>query len=340
MFEYLMPNLIMPCYENSMLFESMKFCVYVQKRAFNPWGMSESAFYSFDPNLNYQYKAHGAGKLALKRGQEKECVISPYSSFLALQMVPKSAIKNLKKLSQIGMEGRYGFFEAADFTPMRQLGKKYEIVKCFMAHHLGMSLIAADNAVNDGIMQRRFIRDREMAAYAELLQEKVPIGQIVLRKPSREVPEKPRIFTWQGWKTTGEGVNLNNPVCTLMSNGSYSVALSESGASRSMWRDLMVTRFDGVQVGDFQGMSFYLKIGNETVSLLPLPELNEKAQYSFAFTDRYGEIFAKREEFVSCMNVKVSPDHQGELRSIRINNNLNKSMEAELICYFEPVIAK
>ena len=81
MFEYLMPNLLLPCYENSLLYESMKFCVYVQKRAHSPWGISESAFYAFDPNLNYRYKAHGVGRLALKRGQDKERVISPYSTF-------------------------------------------------------------------------------------------------------------------------------------------------------------------------------------------------------------------------------------------------------------------
>ncbi len=339
MFEYLMPNLIMPCYENSMLFESMKFCAYVQKRAFSPWGMSESAFYSFDPNMNYQYKAHGAGGLALKRGQDKECVISPYSSFLALQVFPKSAVKNLKKLSQMGMEGRYGFFEAVDFTPSRQMGKKYEIVKCFMAHHLGMSIIAADNAVNDGVMQKRFMRDREMAAYSELLQEKVPVGQVVLSKPSRDVPEKPRIHTLNGWKRSGEGVSLKRPWAALLSNGSYAVALSETGASRSMWKDNLVTAFDGAPMGESQGMSFFLKIGDEVVSLLPQPVFDDKTHFSFVFTDHYGEIYAKRDEFVSCMNVKVSPDCQGELRSIRIGNRLSKSLEAELVCYFEPVMA-
>ncbi len=339
MFEYLMPNLIMPCYENSMLFESMKFCVYVQKKAFSPWGMSESAFYSFDPNMNYQYKAHGAGGLALKRGQEKECVISPYSSFLALQVFPKSAVKNLKKLSQMGMEGRYGFFEAADFTPSRQMGKKFETVKCFMAHHLGMSIIAADNAVNDGIMQKRFMRDREMAAYSELLQEKVPLGQVVLSKPSREVPEKPRIHVLSGWKKSGEGVSLQRPSAALLSNGSYAVALSETGASRSMWKDRLVTAFDGAPAGESQGISFFLKMGDEVISLLPQPDFDGKTQFSFVFTDRYGEICARREEFVSYMNVMVSPELHGELRSIRLINKLNRSLEAELVCYFEPVMA-
>lgn len=339
MFEYLMPNLLMPCYENSMLYESMKFCVYVQKKAFSPWGMSESAFFSFDQNLNYQYKAHGASLLALKRGQEKECVISPYSSFLALQMVPKSAISNLKELSRLGMEGRYGFYEAVDFTPVRQLGKKHEMVKCFMVHHLGMSIIAADNAVNDGIMQKRFMRDREMAAYAELLQEKVPLGQVVLKKPTREIPEKQRIYKWQGAENSGEGVSLENPACTFLSNGTYTIALSETGASRSMWRDLMITNFDGILMGVRQGISFFLKIGDETVPLQAMPAFEQETQYSFKFSSKCAEIKSRRDSFSSCVKTVVSPEHQGELRSVNIKNEQSKNIEAELICYFEPVLA-
>ncbi len=340
MFEYLMPNLIMPCYENSLLYESMKFCIYVQQKTFSPWGMSESAFYSFDPNLNYQYKAHGAARLALKRGQDKDCVISPYSTFLALQLSPKSAVKNLKKLAQMGMEGRYGFYEAADFTPARQLGKKYEVVRCFMAHHLGMSIVAADNAVNDGIMQKRFMRDREMAAYSELLQEKVPIGQIVLKKTSREVPDKPRIIAWQGLNISGEGVNANDPACTLLSNGAYTVALSEAGASRSMFGDMLVTRFDGTYFGASQGMSFYLKTESGAYSLLPAPDFSGEAEFSYKFTDRFGEIRSKRRDFISCVSVRVAPEESGELRTVSIRNLQNKTMEAELVCYFEPVLAK
>jgi len=340
MFEYLMPNLLLPCYENSMLYESMKFCVYVQKRAHNPWGISESAFYAFDPNLNYRYKAHGVGRLALKRGQDKERVISPYSTFLALQTAPKSAVKNLRKLSQMGMEGRYGYYEAADFTPMRQLGKKYEIVRCFMAHHLGMSIVAVDNAVNDGIMQKRFMRDREMGAFAELLQEKVPVGPIVLKKPSREVPDKPRIYAFQSWQSSGEGVCFENPACTLISNGSYAVALAETGANRSTWRDLMVTRFEDARFGALQGMLFFLKIGDELYSLQPAPDYGQKSSFAFKFTALSGRIYARNEVFNSWVETKVAPEQYGELRTVCIKNNQNRNLDAELICYFEPVLAR
>ena len=340
MFEYLMPNLLLPCYENSMLYESMKFCVYVQKRAHNPWGISESAFFSFDPNLNYRYKAHGVGRLALKRGQDKERVISPYSTFLALQTAPRSAVRNLRRLSRMGMEGRYGYYEAVDFTPMRQLGKKYEIVRCFMAHHLGMSIVAIDNAVNDGIMQKRFMRDREMAAFAELLQEKVPVGQIVLKKPAREVPDKPRVYALQSWQSSGEGVSFEKPACTLISNGSYTVALAETGANRSTWRDLLITRFEDARFGALQGMVFFLRVGNELYSLQPAPDYDKKSSFAYKFTTMSGRIYARNELFNSWVDTKVAPEEYGELRTVCVKNNQCKNLDAELICYFEPVLAR
>lgn len=121
MFEYFMPHLLLPAEPNSFLYETLAFCVYAQKRrgsqAHAPWGISESAFYSFDPGMNYQYKAHGVQSLGLKRGLDSELVISPYSSFLALLLAPKSALANLRRLRDMGLEGKYGLYEAVDRTP-------------------------------------------------------------------------------------------------------------------------------------------------------------------------------------------------------------------------------
>ena len=122
MFEYLMPELFLPFYRGSLLFESGRFCLYVQKRrvfAGKPWGVSESAFYSLDPSLSYRYKASGCAALALKRGQDADMVVSPYSSFLALAVDAPGAVKNLRRLERFGARGRFGFIEALDFTPSR-----------------------------------------------------------------------------------------------------------------------------------------------------------------------------------------------------------------------------
>lgn len=109
MFEYFMPNLLLPCEENSLMYESLAFCVYAQKRrgarTHTPWGISESGFFAFDPGMTYQYKAHGVQALGLKRGLDQELVVAPYASFLALPMAPKSAVRNLRRAVRPGAGG-------------------------------------------------------------------------------------------------------------------------------------------------------------------------------------------------------------------------------------------
>ena len=149
MFEYLMPMLFLPLFRASLLYESARFCLYVQKRRRlpgKPWGISESAFYSLDASLSYRYKAHGCPALALKRGQEADLVIAPYASFLALCAEPLAAVRNLRRLRELGAVGRWGYIEALDFTPGRCLNPDGEQVRCWMAHHVGMSILAALNA--------------------------------------------------------------------------------------------------------------------------------------------------------------------------------------------------
>jgi cyclic beta-1,2-glucan synthetase len=340
MFEYMMPELLLPCYKNSLIWESLKFCLYVQKKraAGIPWGMSESAFYAFDHSLSYRYKAHGVQRLALKRGMGREAVVSPYSTFLALPVDPKAALRNLKRLQKMGMEGRYGFYEAADFTPSRLRGGKYEIVRTYMVHHLGMSLIAIDNVMKSGIMQRRFMRDREMAAFAELLQEKVPVGGIILRQPPRDVPEKPARSSSPFWSFKCDAIDVLSPRCCLLGNGAYSVIISETGQSRSVWNSVTLTKSSFEPFSHDAGMSFYLNCGDELVSLLPSPIFDRNVHYSAEMTGSFCRINAKSGHIKSSMTVSVPEGEAGELRTVEISSETQR--EAELICYFEPVLSR
>jgi hypothetical protein len=197
MFEYFMPNLLMPCEPNSFFDETLAFCVYAQRRrgarTQTPWGISESGFYVFDPGGHYQYKAHGVQALGLKRGLDAELVVAPYATFLALLLTPRSALSNLRRLRDMGLEGRFGLYEAVDYTPSRLTGgERYQVVRSYMAHHLGMSLVAVDDVLCDHIMQARFMRDSDMAAFRELLQERMPVGAPLMRQGRREPPERPR----------------------------------------------------------------------------------------------------------------------------------------------------
>ena len=339
MFEYLMPNLIMPCYQNSLLYESLKFCVYIQKRRHSPWGVSESAFYAFDPALNYSYKAHGVQRLALKRGMNKEIVISPYSSFLALPMDIRGAILNLRRLEQYGARGKYGFYEALDFTPNRSGGRGHRAVKTYMAHHLGMSLLSIAGLLTENAMQKRFMGDRAMAAYRELLQEKVPVGQIVLRQPPREVPDKPRRVTDGGWSAVYENPSVFHPAATVLSNGAYNVMVTETGHSRSMAGEAMTTRFVPRQDGAAQGMGFYWKTAAGITPLQMADGSEADVRYSALFTGSRAELSASCPGLESVITISVPQNEMGEMRQITLQNKGGAPIEGELICYAEPVLA-
>lgn len=191
MFEYLMPELFLPLQRGSLLWESARFCLYVQRRDVPegaPWGQSESAFFSLDAALAYRYKAHGCAALALQRGMGTDTVCAPYAAYLALAVAPHAAVRDLVRFAKIDGGGRFGLWEAVDFTP-RRCGEGGEVVRCVMAHHLGMSLISAANYLAGGAIVRRFMSDAAIAAYAPLLGERVPEGAVLLRRRAYRPPE-------------------------------------------------------------------------------------------------------------------------------------------------------
>lgn len=321
MFEYFMPHLLMPAYQNSLLYESLAFCITVQKRRTAglgiPWGISESAFYALDAGLNYQYKAHGVQKLGLKRDLDTELVLSPYSSFLALLLAPGSAVRNLRRLREMGMEGKYGFYEAADFTPSRISGTgKFQPVRSFMAHHLGMSLVAIDNALRDNVMQQRFLRDCSMSAYRELLQEKVPVGAVVLKSPVQEVPEKPGRTSVSSFQRSGswqEGSPLSRH---LVSNGAYTVLCASDGVSRSQMGTTLLTVNHRFALASRQPEQIAYRFAGNAVWITAAPDLT------------------------MTHTLRVPERENGEIREMMLKNRSETTITEELILYLEPILAR
>jgi cyclic beta-1,2-glucan synthetase len=179
MFEYLMPLLVMPAYDNTLLNQTDKTSVqkqidYGEKRNV-PWGVSESGYNMFDANLNYQYKAFGVPGLGLKRGLGEELVIAPYATVMALMVFPREACNNLELLAQSNFSGEYGFFEAIDYTPSRlPPGQTHTIIRSFMSHHQGMSLLSLDYLLMNRPMQKRFEEEIHCKSVLLLLQERIP----------------------------------------------------------------------------------------------------------------------------------------------------------------------
>jgi cyclic beta-1,2-glucan synthetase len=185
MFEYLMPALWMKHYRRTIMHDSLAAAVRVQqkvaRRSGIPWGISESAS-SAGPDGDYGYHAFGIPELAMKRADTDSSVISPYSAFLALAVDSNAAIRNLRTMAKLGWLGRYGFYEAADCRE-----NEPEIIRSWMAHHQGMSLLAVCNLLFHNPMQEYFHADPEVLATELLLHERVPTALAV----EKEAPAPP-----------------------------------------------------------------------------------------------------------------------------------------------------
>ena len=339
MFEYLMPELFLPLYPDSLLSETAKTFVFAQKQKRSHtgvWGTSESAFFSLDPSLSYRYKAHGCEGLALKRGQDAELVIAPYASFLALCVEPHAAVKNLRRLEKLGASGRFSFVEAIDYTPARCRSENGEYVRCFMAHHLGMSMLALTNCLTDGYIRQCFMAEPRMSACRGLLAERLPIDAPVLPLGDGGAEKPPRMLQSQ-WSKRSEGVDFEKPCCCVLSNGVYDMLLTESGICRSLYRDVLIAREPYTPVGDGHGFELALFEGEKSVSLLPVP--GEETKYLWEFS----EISYTCSCLVNGLELRSSAacagGENGELRFAEIRA-LRELPDARLSFSFEPVLAR
>ena len=201
MFEYLMPRLLLRGEPETLLGESERVAVEIQRRYGSkqgiPWGISESAYAERDPEHRYRYQAFGTPGLGLKRGLARDHVVAPYASALALAVAPRLATDNLKHLTELGAQSRYGMWEALDFTPDRApASQPFVPVMAYMAHHQGMVICAIANALTQDRMVTRFLRDPQMGLVSLLLSERVP----------RELP--PEIERLETVDATAGGVEI------------------------------------------------------------------------------------------------------------------------------------
>jgi cyclic beta-1,2-glucan synthetase len=179
MFEYLMPTLFIPTIENSMLDGTCRAAVKCQieygREHGVPWGISESSFAEFNDSGDFGYQAFGVPSLGTQAGLDRDLVIAPYASALALGVDASEAAKNLQELAEIGALGRWGFVDAVDYTPRRQRdGQKFSIVPCYMAHHQGMTMAALANCLRDNCMVQRFRSHPAVHAVELILEERIP----------------------------------------------------------------------------------------------------------------------------------------------------------------------
>ena len=333
-FEYLMPELFLPPQRDSLLWESAKFCLRVQRRrvrAGQPWGVSESAYFALDSALSYRYKAHGCAALAMQPDMDRELVLSPYSAFLALAVAPRAAVRDLRRFAARGLLGQYGFREALDCTRART-GGGGQIVHCVMAHHQGMSLLSACNALCGGQVQRWFLADPAMRAHMSLLSERLPLGAPALRRRPEAQRSKPHRRSLPDYTVEGTGVDAEAPRCTLLSNGTYCLAVTEAGQSFARWHALSVCR-RGTRSDPAAAPVVSLETDGACTPLLP----GTADAARWRFTVRAAQ-FSTRHGSVTAVQTLTVPERvNGEVRALTLSSP--DGIDGTVRLTFEAVLA-
>lgn len=334
-FEYLMPNINLKRYKGSLLDEASKFAIMSQmeycKRLGVPWGISESAFNLRDLNNNYQYKAFGIPWLGLKRGLEDDIVISPYSTFLSLEDECNAGVKNLKAIENDGGIGKYGFYEAIDYTPSR-VKKKKAVVKTYMAHHQGLILLSINNVLNDNILKTRFNRNHEIEAVDILLQERMPIQMIITKEKKEKISKNKNVNSNAYIERVIEKPSKKYRNLNVISNEKYKITIDDFGDSISEFENVMVNSYKETSELK-QRINFYIR-NAKTKKIIDTKE-NTKVIFSpdkARFLKQENNL--KIEEIVS-----LDPNKAIEIRRLEIENLGNSEEVLEVIVDFEPSLS-
>ncbi len=341
-FEYLMPNINIKKYSGSLLDESCKFMIMSQKKYCYklqiPWGISEAAFNLKDLNSNYQYKAFGIPWLGLKRGLADDIVTSSYGSILAITEEPEEVIKNINILKEYEMYGKYGLYEAIDFTPER-LGenKKYEVVKTYMAHHQGLILLSINNLINNNILQERFHKNPEIKAVDILLQEKMPEDMLITKERKEKVEKIKYIGNDTNYLKEITSFNNDLPELNVISNEEYLVCTNKDGTGFSKYKNILINRYKKTN-GYNEGILFYFKnIRNKQIWSNIYN--NNVQQYKTIFTSDMNETDIINQNLKTKIKTIISPVDNVEIRNVKITNTANNDEILEISSVLEPVLS-
>lgn len=343
MFEYMMPQLFQHTYEESLLMQSCRTAVarqqeYGRQRGV-PWGISECAFGALAANSDYHYRSFGVPGLGLKRGLSKDLVISPYSTMLAIELDPRGAIHNLEKIEKHGGLGLWGLYEALDFTPERvPAGKRSIVVRCYMAHHQGMSMLALGNLLKHSDTRRRFHDHPLVRATELLLQERIPVSSPKLDPHTDEQAVAPAAQVEDEMVSRRiVGVSTALPRLQLMSNGQYHVMITSTGGGYSRCNSLGVTRWRSDVTRDNWGQFFYLREtqSGRVWSATYQPTCVEPSHYEAIYSIDKAEFYRRDGQIETQLEVVVSPENNSELRQLKLINNGKTAREIEITSYVE-----
>ena len=346
MFEYLMPRLLLPGSADTLLGESDRVAVSVHRkdarRTGSPWGVSESAFAARDPEFRFRYQAFGVPGLGLRRGLARDTVIAPYASALALAVDPIPAQANLKRLEKLGALGRYGFWEAVDFTSERAVaGQDFAPVNAFMAHHQGMIICAIANLLTSNQLVHRFTRDPRIQITTLLLAERVPHelpSEMSRLEPVETIEDEmrePRIR--RSWTVT----ETDRPQAHTLGNGRLSTVVSSAGGGGIRWNDQAITRFVPDATRDADGVWFYLRDerSERLWSATRQPVGVDPGFETVTFHTHKAEFRRRCHDIHTDLEVVVGANEDIEVRRLTIVNQSARKRFLRLTTYAEMVLA-
>jgi cyclic beta-1,2-glucan synthetase len=356
MFEYLMPPLFLRSYSGTLLADSAQGAVLHQiaygKAKGVPWGISESGFYLFDANQNYQYRAFGVPGLGFKRGLGDDLVVAPYASLMAISYAPQTVAKNLISLLEHNSFGLYGLYESIDFTADRlPLDDTSAVVREYMTHHQGMILMALANYFDKDIMVRRMHSDPRIQSVELLLQEQIPQA-VPLQNPYAEDVKGVKRLTVAPVEINPWSVPVQTaiPQVNLLSNGHYGVLISNMGGGYSTWRGIDLTRWQADGVLDPWGTWIYIQSKNLThggeasarglwsTGFQPIPGNTANFQVTFF---AHMAVFRRTEnDITSSMEVTVCPEDPVEIRRVHLHNTSNQPQHLRLTSYGEVILTQ
>ena len=347
MFEYLMPGLFTRTYLNSVWDSTYRAVVrrqieYAHQRGV-PFGISESGYYAFDYQMNYQYRAFGVPGLGFKRGLEQDLVVAPYATILALSFAKRQGMEDLHKLEELGARGKYGYYEAIDFTSERlPKGETSIVIRSFMAHHQGMSMLALANLLSAKKIYDRFHRDKRVQAAELLLQERIPARPKIIKHPAFAcvtVPDTRPAVTG----ALREYLNMDTPapeVCVL-SNGTFMTIVTNSGSGFSRYEGLAVSRWREDPVLDDWGSYMYIRDVTSDALWSPafqpcrVPSSEQRAQFSL---DR-ATFMRVDGDMQTSLEICVSPEWNAEVRRLTLTNTGNEARIIEVTTFIELALA-
>ena len=347
MFEYLMPPLVMKEPRGGILDHTSHLVIRRQiahgRLKGVPWGISEAAYNARDREMTYQYTNFGVPGLGLKRGLGQDTVIAPYASLLAAQFRPAEAVDNLERLKRLGALGRYGFHDAVDFTPARlPQGKTHAVVRNFMAHHHGMSIVAVANTVFEGRMRERFHADPVIVAAELLLQEKAPrtVPSMPIRADAGD-RVKPAFADERPDSRLIEEP-LTAPAATnVMSNGYYNVMVTATGAGYSRAGEIAVTRWNGDGAEERTGTFLFVadRESGEWWSATAEPKRAPGETGHAFFCDDKATFIKTVGTLASEVECIVLSEGNGEARRITLWNESDRDRHVEVTSFAEIALA-